>query len=164
MPRWLKILLVLFGLGLLGMCAVAGAGIYFVSKNVNMTQVPAADALKQFEEARARFKDQPPLIEFDLTSERVTQMRNVAEMPDAPTKASSLVIMAWDPTDERIVNLTIPLWVLSLGDRKIDMGVGAESFDLRRLNIDVHDLQRIGPALLVDMKSPSGDRALIWTQ
>jgi len=51
-----------------------------------------------------------------------------------------------------------------MGERKVDLGVGAESFDMRRLNLDVKDLQRIGPALVLDLKSPSGDRALVWTE
>lgn len=160
---WLKIILVVVGLGMLGMCAIAGAGVYFVSQHVNTSSVSAGDALKQFEDARARFKDQQPLIEIDA-SERVTQVRTIADLPTAPAKATTLVVMAWDPNDERIVNLRIPLWVLSIGDQKVDLGVGAESFDLRRLNLDVKDLERIGPALVLDVKSPTGDRALIWTQ
>lgn len=160
---WLKVVLVLVGLGMLGMCAIAGAGVYFVSKHVNTAKVAAPDALKQFDEARARFKDQQPIIDID-PSERVTQLRNIADLPDAPSKASMLMVMAWDPGDERIVNFKIPLWVLGLREQKVALGVGSESFDLRRLNLNVKDLERIGPALLLDLKSSSGDRALIWTQ
>ena len=72
--------------------------------------------------------------------------------------------MAWDPADERIVNFKVPLWVLGMGERKIDLGIGAESFDMRRLNIDVKDLERIGSVLVLDLKSSTGDRALVWTQ
>lgn len=160
---WLKIILVVIALGLLGMCAIAGAGVYFVSQHVNTTTVSAPDALRQFDETRARFKDQQPLIEID-SRERVSQLRPIADLPTAAAPATTLVVMAWDPDDERIVNLRIPLWVLRIGERKIDLGVGAENLDLRRLNIDVKDLERIGPALMLDLKSESGDRALIWTE
>ncbi|MBM3749605.1 MAG: hypothetical protein FJW21_00280 [Acidimicrobiia bacterium] len=162
-PTWLKITLVVVGLGMLGMCAIAGAGVYFVSQHVNTSTVSAPDALRQFEDARAKLKDQRPLIDID-TNERVTHLRPVADIPTAPSPATTLVVMAWDPTDERIVNFRIPLWVLAMGERKVDLGVGAESFDMRRLNLDVKDLQRIGPALVLDLKSPSGDRALVWTE
>lgn len=160
---WLKVILVVVALGLAGMCAIAGAGVYFVSKHVNTATVSAPDALRQFDEARARFKDAKPLIEIDA-DERVSQLRQVADMPTAETKATTLVVMAWDPDDERIVNFRIPLWVLSLGDRQIDLGIGAERLDFRRLNLDVKDLERIGPALMLDLKSSTGDRALIWTE
>jgi hypothetical protein len=160
---WLKIVLVVVALGMLGMCAVAGAGVYFVSKAVNTGTVAAPDALRQFDEARARFKDARPLFEVDA-DERVSQPRALTDLPTADIPAKTLVVMAWDPEDQRMVNFRIPLWILSMGERKIDLGVGSEQFDLRRLNVDVKDLERIGPALLVDLKALSGDRALIWTE
>ncbi len=160
---WLKIILVVIALGMLGMCAIAGAGVYFVSQHVNTASVSAPDALRQFDDARARFKDVRPLIEID-SNEEVTQLRTISDIPTADVKATTLMVMAWDPTDERIVNFKIPLWVLAMGERKIDLGIGAESFDMRRLKIDVKDLERIGPALVLDLKAPSGDRALVWTQ
>lgn len=160
---WLKILLVVIALGMLGMCAIAGAGVYFVSQHVNTATVSAPDALKQFDEARARFKDAQPLLSIDA-NERVTQRKPIADIPTAEVKATTLMVMAWDPDNERIINFKVPLWVLGIGDRKIDLGVGNESFDMRRLNIDVKDLERIGSALVLDLKSPGGDRALVWTQ
>jgi len=160
---WLKIILVVVALGMLGMCAIAGAGVYFVSQHVNTASISAPDALRQFDDARAKFKDVRPLLEISATEE-VTQLRPISEIPTAEVKATSLMVMAWDPTDERIVNFKIPLWVLGMGERKIDLGVGAESFDMRRLNINVKDLERIGPVLVLDLKSPGGDRALVWTQ
>lgn len=160
---WLKILLVVIALGMLGMCAVAGAGVYFVSQHVNTSSISATDALQQFDDARAKFKNVRPLLEID-SNEKVNQLRTMADIPTADVKATTLIVMAWDPTDERIVNFKIPLWVLGMGERKIDLGVGAESFDMRRLNIDVKDLERIGPALVLDLKSTTGDRALVWTQ
>lgn len=160
---WLKIILVVVALGMLGMCAIAGAGVYFVSQHVNTSNISAPDALRQFDDARAKFKDVRPLIEID-SEENVTQLRQVSDMPTADVKATSLMVMAWDPTDERIVNFKIPLWVLGMGERKIDLGIGAESFDMRRLKINAKDLERIGPALVLDLKSPTGDRALVWTQ
>lgn len=160
---WLKILLIIVALGMLGMCAIAGAGVYFVSQHVNTSRVAAPDALKQFDEARARFKDVQPLLTIDA-QERVTQRRPIADIPTAEVKATSLMVMAWDPDEERIINFKVPLWVLGIGERKIDLGIGAESFDMRRLNIDVKDLERIGSMLVLDLKSPGGDRALVWTQ
>lgn len=160
---WLKIILVVIALGMLGMCAVAGAGVYFVSQHVNTASVSAPDALRQFDDARAKFKNERPLLEID-SNEKVNQLRTIADIPTADVKATTLNVMAWDPTDERIVNFKIPLWVLGMGERKIDLGIGAESFDMRRLKIDVKDLERIGPALVLDLKAPSGDRALVWTQ
>src|SRR5689334_1100426 len=130
---WFKITLVVVALGMLGMCAIAGAGVYFVSKHVKTSRVSSSSAIKQFDETLARFKDQKPLIEID-SAERVRKTRDTAELPTAANKATNVVVKAWDPDEGRIVNLTIPIWVLAMGHRKVDLGIGPDSFDLRRLN------------------------------
>jgi len=160
---WLKITLVVVALGMLGMCAIAGAGIYFVSKHVQTSRVSSSSAIKQFDTALARFKDQKPLIEID-SAERVRRTRDTADLPTSATKATNFVVKAWDPDEGRIVNLTIPIWVLAMGRRKVDLGLGPDSFDLRRLNLDFKDLERIGPVLLIDVHTRSGERVLIWTE
>jgi hypothetical protein len=160
---WLKITLVVAALGMLGMCAIAGAGIYFVSKHVKTTRVSSSSAIKQFDDALARFKDQKPVIEID-SAERVRRARDTADLPTSPTKATNFVVKAWDPDEGRIVNLTIPIWVLAVGRRKVDLGIGPDSFDLRRLNLDFKDLERIGPVLLLDVHTQTGERVLIWTE
>lgn len=160
---WLRIILILIGLGVMGMCAVAGAGIYFVSQHVSTSKVSAGDALDQFTKSRERFKDVKPLIDIDR-ADHARVVRATADMPTATTKATMLVVMAWDPTDERIVNFKIPLWVLSMGERKVDLGVGNETFDLGSLDLDVKELERIGAALLLDLSSANGEHVLIWTE
>jgi hypothetical protein len=160
---WLKIALVIVGVGMLGMCAIAGAGIYFVSKHVNTTRVSSSSAIKQFDDALVRFKDQKPLIEID-SAERVRRTRDIADLPTAATRATNFIVKAWDPDEGRIVNLTIPIWILAMGRRKVDLGMGADSFDLRRLNLDFKDLERIGPVLLIDVHTRTGERVLIWTE
>ena len=160
---WIKITLAVAALGMLGMCAIAGAGVYFVSKHVKTSRVTSSSAIKQFDDALARFKDQKPLIEMD-THERVRKVRDTAEMPTASIKATRLVVKAWDPDEGRIVNLTSPIWLLAMGHRKVDLGLGPDSFDLRRLKLDFKDIERIGPALLLDVHTRSGERVLLWTE
>src|SRR5215207_9722672 len=92
---WLKIALVIVALGMLGMCAIAGAGIYFVSKHVQTSRVSSSSAIKQFDDALVRFKGQKPLIEID-SAERVRKTRDIAELPTAAIKATNLVVKAWD--------------------------------------------------------------------
>ncbi|MEO6222495.1 MAG: hypothetical protein ABIP90_04540 [Vicinamibacterales bacterium] len=160
---WLKITLVVVALGMLGMCAIAGAGVYFVSKHVNTSRVSTSSAIKQFDDALALFKDQKALIEVD-SNERIRRTRDLSDMPTAATKATNVIIKAWDPDEGRIVNLTIPIWVLAMGKRKVDLGIGPDTFDLRRLNLDFKDVERIGPVLLIDVHTRSGERVLIWTE
>jgi len=163
MKPWLKILLVIVALGMLGMCGIAGVGIYFVSKHVNTERVSSGSALRQFDDALVPFKDQKPLLEIDA-AERVRRLRDLSQVPTAPIKATNLIVMAWDPDEGRIVNFKLPLWVMAMGQRKVDLGVGAESFDLRRLELDINEITRVGSLLIVDVRGRSGERVLIWTE
>lgn len=160
---WLKVILVIVALGMLGMCAIAGAGVYFVSKHVNTERVSSSAAIKQFEDAMGRFNEKQPLIEIDA-NERVRRLRDLSAMPTAQVKAKNLIVMAWDPDEGRIVNFKMPLWVLSMGQNKVDLGVGNESFDLRRLELDLDEITRVGSLLILDVRARAGERVLVWTE
>ena len=41
---------------------------------------------------------------------------------------------------------------------------GANGFDFERLNLDVDELERIGPALVFDFRNQDGARVLLWTR
>jgi len=119
--------------------------------------------MQQFEEALARFKDQKPVIEID-PDEHVRRLRDLADLPTAPARVTNFVVMAWDPDEERIVNLKLPLWILTIGQRKVDLGIGAESLDLRRLKLNLNELSRVGPQLILDVRTRTGERVLLWTE
>ena len=160
---WIKIAIILVALGLMGMCAIAGAGIYFVSKHIDTERVTSGNALKQFDGVLARFKDQKALIEVD-SSDRIRRNKDLSEFPTGATKATRLVVMAWDPDEGRIVNVKIPIWVLTMGQQKVDLGIGAESLDLRRMDLDFKEVERIGSILLIDVHTRGGERVLIWSE
>ena len=56
----------------------------------------------------------------------------------------------------------MPFWVLRLGRQKIDIAQGA--FDFQRMELDVPELERVGPVLLFDLRRSGGERVLVWTQ
>ena len=60
--------------------------------------------------------------------------------------------------------MSVPFWIMRLGRRKFDVIKGDPGFDFDRLKIDVNELERIGPALVLDYRRSSGERVLIWTQ
>jgi hypothetical protein len=71
--------------------------------------------------------------------------------------------MAWDADDERIIRISVPFWLLRMGGQRIDVNDG-QGFDLKDLHLDVRDLERIGPVLVFDYRSASGERVLVWTK
>jgi hypothetical protein len=159
---WLWIILGGLGFCVLVLFVIAGAGVYFVAQHFETEPATGPDALRSFDEARARFRDAKPLIEID-ERERPHMTRDLASMPDGATRPQHLWILAWDPDEERTVKVSLPFWLLRMGRQKVDLGrdVGV---DFERFNIDMRDLERVGPLLVFDQRAPSGERVLIWTQ
>jgi hypothetical protein len=150
---------------MLGLFVLAGAGVYFVSHHISAVKSTAADAFDQFDRARAPFKGQRPLIEVDeLEHEHTT--RPLADLPTSTTRPESMWILAWNPNEEppRLVKVSIPFWILKLGHRKFDVMNDNRGFDFDRMHLDINELERIGPALVMDYSRMSGERVLIWTQ
>jgi hypothetical protein len=160
---WIWILVGVAGTGILLLLVVAGAGVYFVSRHVSTKATSATDAFQEFDKARASFTDQRPLIEVDnLDTPRVP--RPTTSWPTSATRPETMVVLVWDPNEEKIVQVALPFWLLKLGRRKIDVIDPHAGFDLNRLNLDIHELERIGPALVLDLRGPQGERVLVWTK
>ena len=158
---WLWILLGVFGLGILGVIAIAGFGMYFLSTHVSSSSLSPADAFKQFDQVKAPFKDQQPLFQVD-ERERLKALRRLSELPAAKEPSRHMYVLIWSPEREKLVKLTLPFWALRLGRQKID--VGSDVFDVRRMEIDIEELKRAGSVLLLDHRDRTGQRVLIWTQ
>jgi hypothetical protein len=73
-------------------------------------------------------------------------------------------VQAWDPDEERLVKLSLPLWLLRYGDKKMRVLRDEGGVDLRELTIDANELSRIGPAIVLDYRRPNGLRVLLWTR
>jgi hypothetical protein len=158
---WLWIVLALLGLCVIFVIAIAGAGLYFVSHHVSTRTSTTAEALSAFDAARAPFKDLPPVYEVD-ERERVKQVRRIADLPDGKTRAQHMQVLVWDSEREKLVKVSVPFWVLRMGHQKID--IANSPFELERMQLDVKELERVGPLLLLDLRSRGGQRVLIWTQ
>ncbi len=160
---WLWITLGFIGVCVLAMVSLAGAGLYFVSHHIALQKSTSASALRSFDSARAQFKSTLPLIEID-GFDRPREARPTADLPTSPVRPAALHVLAWDPNDGRLVRIAMPFWLLRLGRRKMDFLDDAHGFDFSSLNLDLPELERIGPALILDHRSPNGERVLIWTE
>jgi hypothetical protein len=160
--KWIWIIVTVLAVCVVALLAVAAFGVYFVASHIDTSRTTSADAFRQFDEAKAALKDQKPLYELDQR-ERPRVTRQLSEMPTAAARPEHLIVLAWDPDDERVVKVTLPFWLLRMGRRKIKIDSGS-GFDLERLDLDVNELQRVGPLLLFDYRSTSGERVLVWTR
>src|SRR5262245_4225434 len=153
---WLWIILACVGVCVIAMFVIAGAGMYFVMKHVNVAKSTSADALKSFDEARKAFKDEKPLFVID-NREQPRLARPLNEIPSGTAKPENLWILAWDPDEEKLVKLSLPMWLVRMGKQKMDV-TSSGGFDLERLNIDWSELERIGPGVVLDLTYERGER------
>jgi hypothetical protein len=150
--------------GILGIVAIAAAGFYYVSRHVDTKEVSPATASREFDEVRARFPSQKPLIELDERGE-LLRTNPDRPAPKATKPLEKINVLAFDPDEGRIVRVSIPFWLLRLkmgGRTTIDLNHG--KVDLEDLKMSVEDLERYGPTLIIDHSSKRGERVLVWSQ
>ena len=160
---WLWIIAGIVGFCVLVLIVIAGTGIYFVSKHISTQRVTSAEALKALDERRSMFPVKEPLIELD-EFDHARPVRDIAAIPTSPVKPHDLWILAWNPEKDHLVKISVPFWVLHFGKRKMELASSGRTVDLDRLHLTVPDLERIGPALILDFRPASGERVLVWTQ
>lgn len=164
---WIWIVAGIVVLGILGVIALAAAGFYFFSQHFDTRAASPAAASREFDEIRSRFEGRKPLIELD------DRGRLLRTNPDVPVEGHvqpprMLHVLAFEPDSRRgegrIVAVQIPFWVLRFrsGNARIDLN--GQRMDLEDLKLTVEDLERLGPALIVDHTAPSGERVLVWSQ
>lgn len=167
-PRWAWAVIAIVVMVVIGIVAMAGAGIYFVTRQVQVREATPAKAESLFDENRGRFKGAQPLIELDPSGEIVRthlrEAREAARKRGGAQALEALHVMVWDSNDEKVVNIAIPFWLLRLKQGPIEVfseTAGLRSADLR---ITVDDLESLGPSLLIDQRGRDGDRVLVWIQ
>src|SRR5687767_4569604 len=147
----------------LGLVAVAGLGFYFVSQHIDTKAATPAGAAREFEAVKSGFKGQKPLIELDSRG-KFLRTNTVRSTTGHPTVPDQLNLLAFDPSDGRIVRFSIPFWLLRLKKGGATIDLNGYLMDLDDLRLTVYDLERYGPSLIVDHLAPDGDRVLVWSR
>jgi hypothetical protein len=160
---WIWVVIGVVAVCILLVIAMAGAGIYFVSQNFETRTATAASAATEFDAIRARFAGQRPLIELD---ERGKFLKANTDREPAPgaRRPETLYVMAFDPDDGGLVQVKVPFWLLRMKMQNAKIDLGGSRMDLEDLKLRVEDLDRLGPALVLDQRNAGGDRVLVWSQ
>jgi hypothetical protein len=160
---WVWVAAAIVVIGILGIVAMAGIGFYFASKHIDTRAASPASAARDFEEVRARFVGQPPLVELDDRGHfvRAHTNRPASALAKAP---EHLNVLAYNPDDERIVRLRIPFWLLRLKMGNANIDFNGRQMDLDDLRLSVEDLERYGPTLIAEHKAPDGSHVIVWSQ
>jgi hypothetical protein len=165
LPRWAWAVILVVALFVIGIVAMAGAGMYFVSRQVQVREASPARAQSLFEQNRERFRNMTPLIELDTDGEIVrSHLDQLRAKPHASTELEALHVLAWDADNEKMVQVSVPFWLLRLKRGPIDVFSDTEGLRRADLRITVSDLEALGPSLIIDHRGRDGDRVLVWTQ
>ncbi len=160
---WVWVLIAVVVIGILSIIALAGAGIYFFSQHIDTRTESPAGAAREFAQISGRFTGQKPLIELDEHGRYLRSHTDRQAAPGAKTP-EALHVMAFDPDETRIVRVEIPFWLLRLKLRGSGIDFNGNQMELEDLKLTVEDLERYGPALVVDHQGPSGERVVVWSQ
>ena len=147
----------------LALVAVVGGAVFYMSRHIETKSATPASAAREFEAVRSGFSGQKPLIELDRNG------RFVRAHTDRPAPANAAVpdqlrILAFDPSDGRIVQVSVPFWLLRMKASNATIDLNGSKMDLEDLRLTIHDLERQGPSLIVDHQAPDGDRVLVWSR
>ncbi|MFL6279675.1 MAG: hypothetical protein ACJ731_06170 [Vicinamibacterales bacterium] len=164
MKAWIWVVIAVVVIGVLCVVAVAGIGLYFFSQHVETRSASPANAARDFEQVKARFAGQKPLVELDEHGRYLRSNTDRTAPPNAKPP-ESINVMAFDPDDGRIVRLSIPFWLVRMKMRGATIDLNGKHMDLEDLRLTAEDLERLGPTLIVDHKNTSsGERVLVWSQ
>ena len=149
---WVWVVVAIVVIGVLGVVAMAGIGLYFFSQHVETRTVSPANAAHDFEQVKLRFAGR----EAAHRTRRARPLSSIEHRSHAPPNVKapeSINVMAFDPNDGRIVRLTIPFWLVRMKMRGATIDLNGKHMDLEDLRLTAEDLERFGPTLIVDHKS-----------
>lgn len=156
---WVVVGLLIAAVVLFG--AFVGIVTMTVMRSMKVETPTAADAERTIDEQRQLF-DGPPLIHIDeggVTRRDELDKRLATYSGPAP---ASVRVMAWDDREGKLVRFQIPFWVLRFSSsRKVE--IDFEGARLRSMDVSAKDLERAGPALVLD-HTHRGTRVLVWTE
>src|SRR6185295_12436439 len=162
---WISVLIAAVVIvGVLAVSAVGGTA-YFIYRHVHTQITPTESADRQFAEARARFAGQRPLIEIRKDDEPIVN-RDVIPKTMPAAKLDTLRVLAYDTRANKLVNVSIPMWLLRMApsNKFSFMKDNGIDFDSDRVHLTMEDVERRGPGLLLDQADRRGSQVLVWTE
>jgi hypothetical protein len=141
---------------------LALAAILFSQSTFELVRSPAAAAAAEMDAVRARFGGAKPYLDLHATSSGLVGRSNRALEPDAAAPIATVHLVAWRAREERLVRASGPYWALRVGGWKARAMVAVAGVEWEGL--DLPDLGRHGPGLIIDHTTPAGDRLLVWAE
>jgi hypothetical protein len=149
-----------------GVAVVGGFGYYVYQQfNLNTAHVQPADAAKQLDEIRAKFPGEPKLT-FSKRPDGQADVK-VAAPATSTTSLTALHVAAFDPSENKLVQVTVPFWLLRMapsGKMKVNGDEILNHLQTPSGHLTPKDIEALGPGLLVDHVEADGSRVVIWSE
>jgi hypothetical protein len=160
--RTKTILLVVAGLAICGFVVIAGTAVWLFSSAVSTSAADEGTALKTLSDVRARFEGTEPLIALRPNGAALTR---AVPQQAASARLQSVQVLTWSSREAKLSRITVPFWLLRMKDGPIGLaknaGIETEDVDIE---FTVEEIERYGPALLLDHTEGDGTRVLVWTE
>ena len=138
---------------------VAGSAVWFFASAYDSVPSDDASALREFERVRQTLGSEPPVIAL---RDRSAVLNRKTPERAASRELQRLQILAWDPDEQRLSRITLPWWLVRV-EGSFDVSTGPEG-DTTRVEVSPEDIERFGPAQLIEHEEPDGSRFLVWTE
>jgi len=159
MRKWVKYTLIGVATVVLCMMAFAGMGAYYVLRHLDTQSAGEADTLKEFDAIRARFGPRQPLIE--IVNPQAADIRVNRLAHPQGLKAGTVHILTWNAEDNERLETDVPLWLMRFSSINIlsKLGIAPDKFRLT-----VQDVERYGPGIVADYRSPGRSHVIVWVE
>jgi hypothetical protein len=152
---------------MVGVAVVGGLGyVIYQTFNVNTRVVKQADAAHDLDSIRAQFAGQTPKLTITETPDGKPDVKLARPTP-SPVPLTWLHVAAYDPSKGKLVQVTIPFWLLRMapaGKMKVNGDEILNHLETPSGKLTAKDIEALGPGLLVDHTRPDGTRVIMWTE
>ena len=151
------------GLLMLTVAASAGLAIFavMVYRAVSIERADRAEAAQRFAAVRATLPPGQAVLTLD---EAGNVVRREAPRGGTPASIRRLRVLVYYADGQRVVSADVPFWFFRIKGPAAQYALRDTGFDLDRLGITPADLQRYGPAVVIDRSRSNGDLLLVWTE
>ena len=139
---------------------VVGLGIWFFTSVIERVDANEERAERVFAEVRTRFAGSEPVMKM---SERGPVVVRDPPPSSARKELQNVRMMAWYPEDRRIASVSLPFWLVRMNPGAMNISASSAVPGVK-VSITAADLDRYGPAVVIDHTDEDGSRVLIWTE
>ncbi len=137
--------------------ALAGTGAYFVLRNLEKTTTTEAAADNEMDAVRTRYAPRPPLVE--IVDPRTADVRINREPSPTAAPVGTVHIVNWKSENSELTRAEVPLWLMRFSSVNLLSKAGIAP---ARFRLTVDDIERYGPGIVTDYRSPGVFRVLVW--